>query len=619
MRPRPVVRSTVSLVTLAVCAWLSACGGGEPEVDDTPPPTVITQAAAATTPSAVGEAAAAEAPAAQVPAAEALKAKVPKVPASAPETGTASDSATDIAPVTTQVVSTPMTAITLLRLSSLATPASATSAMIGVPAGCREGFVPSAAPVSSHAASLPTSGGATFTDADQSRWSARVAASALGAATLSSISTANPGDAARIGSNARAFLASGESAAASSNRGTHGMKARDAAFYQRSSGQSAYAAPLRSYLLATAADPANDFTSLCFRQSDGSAPYDAYFEQAAWMLRFIVTYDYARGNLAAADRVTIENYIRRQAYFFAAHLDWNLRMVFPNRLDGDYSVRARDAKPATAADTWATKQFDTNGDCKAASSGDDTTAYPVYAWVDGAGNKGPRLSRLSLWYNNRKSSAVAAFGAAGLVLGDEVLVNRAKRYVMEWLTYSVWPDGSEGEYYRNGEYCIPRQGLVYAEYNVQAAALLAHWLNQRGDGSLARFSTAEGLFGTESTDGTKKSIATVISTELGLIGGQLNRYYYEGWRSSQQPRAATHLGRIDSNYMGQAKAFDNYHELGLLATADTFASVPIRAIVLRDPAVTSTRRPGSTGNTVATGYGQWLDVFGALPAVLMLN
>ncbi|WP_395701109.1 hypothetical protein [Aquabacterium sp.] len=609
----------MSLVALAACAWLTACGGGEPEVDDTPPPTVMAQAAPVDTAAPEAPLAPSFAAPATVVAADAPKAKVPKVPASAPVTESGHDGATDVTPLTSPVGNTPMAPITLLRLNSLSTPTAATSGMIGAPAGCREGFVPGASLVSSRAAALPASGGATFSTVEQTRWSSRIAASALGAATLSPMSTANPGDAARISSNARAFLATGEAAATSSTRGTHGMKARDAAFYQRSTGQPDYAAPLRRYLLATAADPVNDFTGLCFRQADGSAPYDAYFEQAAWMLRYIVTYDYARGSLASSDRVTIENYIRRQAYFFATHLDWNLRMVFPNRLEGDYSVRARDARPASAADTWATKQYDTNGDCKAASSGDDTAAYPVYAWVDGSGNKGPRLSRLSLWFNNRKSAAMAAFGAAGLVLGDEVLVNRAKRYVMEWLTYSVWPDGSEGEYYRNGEYCVPRQGLIYAEYNLQAAALLAHWLDLGGDGSLARFSTADGLFGSASTDGTKKSIATVIGTELALVGGQLNRYYYEGWRSSQQPRAATHLGRIDSNYMGQARAFDNYHELGLLAVADSFANVPIRAIVLRDPAATAARKPGSTGNTVATGYGQWLDVFGALPAVLMLN
>lgn len=551
--------------------------------------------------------------AAEAPLAQATVAGVPtaKKPAAlAPEavsvTGGTGSPAVVVTTTTTQTVATN---VSLLRLATLSTPAAATSAMIGAPSQCREGFLPTSVPVATRPAPLPAGGGATYSARDVARWSVRVGAT---------FAQDFGGDGGRIRSNAQSFVNSGEPVPTAATRPTAGMKARDAAFMYRATGQAQYLSAVKQYLLSSASAAANDFTAFCFRELDGTSPRDAYFEHASWMVRYIVAYDFARHGMSESERLQVENYIRRQSYFFAAHLDWNLRMIFPNRLQGDYSARGRDAKPAKAADTWAVRRFDTNADCKIDSS-DDAQSYAVHAYVDGAGRNGPQLSRLSQWYNNRKSDAVIAFGAAGLVLGDEVLVGRAKRYVMEWLTYGVWADGSEGEYFRNGDYCIAKQGAIYSQNNIQAGALMAHWLNLAGDASLARFSTRDGLFGTEVTgaDTGKKSLSGVIGTALGLLTGDIKRYYHEPWKGSQNPREATSLGRMESNYLNAARTTDNYHELGLLLAADTFADVPIRRVVLREGI--ALRRPGSTGNWVTTGWGQWMDVFGAYPGVLLLQ
>lgn len=506
-----------------------------------------------------------------------------------------------------------------ISLATLSTPPAATAGMIGAPPGCKEGFLASAAPVSKQAVALPARGGATFSAAEEARWKLASAAQTA-SAPQTAARDQRTGDLARIQANASTFLTAGEAPVSDLNhqRAAHGMRARDAAFVARLNADDRLLNAVGRYLLQAAAAPVNDFTGLCFRLPDDSAPLDAHFDPAAWLLRYIVTYDYVRSGLREADRLTIENYIRRQAYFFATHLDWGLRLAFPNRLNGDYVARTRDAQPKAAADAFAVKRFDANGKCTIGPD-DDATLYPVFAYVDGDGNPGPRISRLSQWFNNRRSASVAAFGTAGLLLGDDILTNRAKRYVMEWLTYSVWPDGSEGEYFRNGDYCIARQGLIYAQYNIQAAALLAHWLQLAGDNSLATFATTGGLFGTESGGGPAKSIASVVGTELQLLSGDLKRYYHEGWKPQQAPRDATNLGQTESRYMNSGKTISNHHALGILLAESTFPGLPVRAVLVPDAATGLARSDGDQGHRVATGYGQWQDVFGALPAVLLLK
>jgi hypothetical protein len=67
----------------------------------------------------------------------------------------------------------------------------------------------------------------------------------------------------------------------------------------------------------------------------------------------------------------------------------------------------------------------------------------------------------------------------------------------------VWADGSEGEYLRNGDYCIPKQGVIYAASNIQSALLVSRLLTRQGDRSLIDFRTRDGLFGTESAAGLR--------------------------------------------------------------------------------------------------------------------
>jgi hypothetical protein len=91
------------------------------------------------------------------------------------------------------------------------------------------------------------------------------------------------------------------------------------------------------------------------------------------------------------------------------------------------------------------------------------------------------------------------------------------------------------------------------------------------------------------------------------------------WKPVQEPRDATHLGNweIRGSIYGD---FDSFHELGLLMAAPSFPSVPIAGNIMRDPAYTSLRFPGSTGKSVDTGNGKyWNDIGKTYPAVFLLR
>lgn len=470
-------------------------------------------------------------------------------------------------------------------------------------------------------APLPASGGVFYGADDLARWRQRVNGSAF--VSANDVIQGSPADWTTIKNNAQSFASGREPAWDDANtallRTTNGTLLRDAAFVYLVRGDASLLPAIRSRLLSEARSPANELQRRCLRDLGGPM-IDAWFGEASWLLRYAVAYDFARGGLSADDRTVIDNFLRRNAYVLAAQLDLGLGWLFPNRHWGSYTLRARDAA-ATGDAAYTRERADTNGDCRIDSS-DPASGFTNFNYVRADGSTGPRTSLLSQWYNNRKALNAAFVGAAGVLLGDAELIVRAKRYVMEWLAYSVWPDGSQGEYLRNGDYCIANQGVIYAAANEQSALLIGRMLARQGDRSLFSHRTRTGLFGSESAVGDgDKSIELVISTHVRLLTGDLKWYMHEGWKNAQAPRPQTALGAMQVSYNG-GSPMDDYHELGMLLAARDLTALPINGLVLRQSAVTKARFPGSTGLPVATGFGSWAgswtDAFNALPAMLLL-
>ena len=441
--------------------------------------------------------------------------------------------------------------------------------------GCGFGYSAPALTPMAAPAPLPASGGVLFTAAQLAKWKTRVGESP--------IKPGAPNDWQRIGENAARFLAGEDPVQipgdpSQQSAWNHGALMRDAAFVYLLTGDTKYLQPVRQHLLAIVAN--NDLTKLCIQRANGEWK-DGYAE-SFMLIRSMAAYDFVRKDLSSADRITIESWFKRQGMFFAVLGDNNNTRLFPNRLKGDYSARGRSAA--------------------------DGTMLGRLTYQTGTGAKGPQLSELSQWFNNRTSSSAVAAGMAGLMTGDVELQNHAKRYFMEWLTYAVYPDGSEGEYARNGDYGIPRQGTIYGQDNIQAALLFASSLARQGDRSLYDFRTSDGLFGTQ---GGPKSIEMMAATHIDLL--RKKRDWYSNENGAPQPE--THMGRQRVQYEGGTQ--DTYNELGMLMAAPDLPNLPIAGVVLRDPAFTS--EPFPTQGVSTALASQWTDAYGAYPAVLLLR
>lgn len=487
---------------------------------------------------------------------------------------------------------------------------------------CRLGYVPPATLTSTRPATI--NGLLTLSSADLARLQQQLVTGPF--VHQSDYMAGSPAELSRMMANAQTFMARGEArltvASADGLRPTHGSLARDAAFAQLLQPDPALVGKLRQYLLDQASQSVNDLSALlCIRNNDGSVR-DAWFGEASWLARYIVTYDAVRGQLVEADRLVIENFVRRNAYFLAAQLDYGMAMVFPRRAFNDYQTKASAAAPRNEVEAYLANRLDTNGDCRVTSA-DTGPSYWIQAYVRSDGTFGPRLSYLSQWYNNRKSTNAVAVGLAGLLLNDQELTVRAKRYFMEWLTYAVYSDGSEGEYARNGDYCIPNQGVVYAASNVGGALLFGDALARSGDSTLLTFSTREGLLGTEAAAASAppKSIEAVLSTQLKLVAGALPWYRANGPVHAGTFTATNHLGRQSAQFNGRGTPIDNYQQVGFLLGAQRYPALPIKAIVLRDARATTLKWPGTGGQTVSTGYGSrtgaWTDVFNIYPTAFI--
>ena len=523
---------------------------------------------------------------------------------------------TSIRPTAAAVVVAPIASLVTLT----ATPAYTTAAF-GASTACRVGYLKSGAPTLSSVSTIPASGGVAYTTAELAKW--KIAFTAGPFINSSDFATGSPGDAARIKINTIRFLSLSEPLPADSEgaRLTHGTLARDAAFYLRLQDQPKLLAALRSYMLTNTSDTRNDFRGNCFVNPAGQTDTpDAYLGAGDWLLRFAVTYDFLRPLLASADRLVIERYLLAQAHYLAAHADWYLTQVFPNRLNNDYTTRTRWAAATTDDTKYFSAKLDTNGDCTVDAK-DDSRLLPIYAYVQGNGTLGPRITQLSRMYNNRRSITMAAVGIVGEIIADADLRGRAKRYFMEWMTYSLYPDGAQGEYERGGDYCIAKQGVVYSHLNTQSALILAKAQARRGDRDLYNFTTRDGLFGTQvaTSNLPAKSIATAVQAAIEVANGQRSWYRHEPWKATQAPRIATYLGKLETQFMASGQLIDSFNELGYLATSDEFTALHVREFLLRTTGYTTVRFPGSTGLSVGTGAGTWTDALNAMPAVFLLR
>jgi hypothetical protein len=109
-------------------------------------------------------------------------------------------------------------------------------------------------------------------------------------------------------------------------------------------------------------------------------------------------------------------------------------------------------------------------------------------------------------YNNRYGSIAKFIGFAGIFYNDKTLKNSSKQFVKEWIIFSMFPDGTIGEYERWKE-GFPDLGWSYAAMMIAIATEIADGFAREGDFELYNYNTDKGAFGTE---GGRKSILLSI-------------------------------------------------------------------------------------------------------------
>jgi hypothetical protein len=218
-----------------------------------------------------------------------------------------------------------------------------------------------------------------------------------------------------------------------------------------------------------------------------------------YLLKLVFAYDYVRDAIPADERSDIESVFRATAVNFAEQVHHSLAMNFPNRLDGDYGARGRAAREADYREEHTHREPD--------------------------GTRVNRIPALARWYNNRRAAQIHYAGQVGVLLDDDALVHAARTYFTEWLRFSGFPDGMQGEYERSDTVPKLMAGIWYGAINVASAIWFADALARRGDCSLYLYETRDGLFGTESEAGEPaKDLQLYALTHAQLVDGTLERY-----------------------------------------------------------------------------------------------
>lgn len=236
--------------------------------------------------------------------------------------------------------------------------------------------------------------------------------------------------------------------------------------------------------------------SVPYRYTVDNGASDGYFGTATWHARAFAAYKMVRVYATPADQTKLDTWFIDAARWHAAHMDdgeYGIGKYFPGRMSGDYT-------PAREAATGARMPYKAHADAP------------------------EQLSVLSVVFNNRRAACWFFAALVGIYFKDPALIAGVKRYIPEWVKYSVHEDGSQGDWVRNESnritYGYNSGGCTYSSYSNAMAVIIARMLSEMGDDDLLQFRTRVGMWGTEAKR-TAKSIFTPLETHMGMFDGSL--------------------------------------------------------------------------------------------------
>lgn len=249
-----------------------------------------------------------------------------------------------------------------------------------------------------------------------------------------------------------------------------GVNLRDAGFYYLVTGDTQYAASIRSVLLAEASNSLLDFTNTSRWCPGGLNDLNPGFPICEWLTRLLYGYDYIKATLSAADKAKLNGWLLGAASYMRTNVEKYINSLFVNSPGGDYTLTA--------------------------------TALNL---EKGAGSLlyygGPKARYSSRQYNNRRAAMVAFVGLAGVFLGNESHTNWAIRFFKELIMFGIYPTGYYVDFLRGVNSTNPEKGFAYSTNGAFIA--FSTTLGMAGNTELLDFETILGT--TSATSGTDAS------------------------------------------------------------------------------------------------------------------
>ncbi len=391
-----------------------------------------------------------------------------------------------------------------------------------------------------------------------------------------------------------------------------GIKMAAAGFRFLLTGDTSYGNPVRRTLLAQVrfTHPTHqgyDVSTWPIPASSQRRPTpESGAKEAVWLCRLLFAYDYTKGLFTAAEQAEVEDYLARSARYFSTRTHTQLRFNFPNRLRNDYATRVGAAAPG-GVPQWTPPIY-------MPQTTSSHAVWPngqVYTHRNADGSLGNAIPRLASFYNNRVYEKMHFMGLCGLLTGDTTLVWNAKQAAKEFIMFSVFPDGTFGEYERNGNYGNPHQGTwMYGGLNLQAVIMLADALARRGDFSLYQFQTRDGAHNmVVPAGGRPKSLELVLDKVAQNAVGNPGIFY-----NTTAPNNRLDVGFEGTNRFGTNHCTWDY----LLAVANKYYQKPLWRDTYLRRAAGAVPYPTSGFGTAAKVWIPWSGTGAEYPGFLFM-
>jgi hypothetical protein len=272
---------------------------------------------------------------------------------------------------------------------------------------------------------------------------------------------------------------------------------------------------LKALLLSHARNPTLDFSdSTKYPPNYHGSALNPIFDHAAWMTRMMKTRDMlGRGAFSSRENEEFDQWIYGYANWVAK---WLHIEVYGKHLPGRYN---RDYSKVPSS--WSTLR--------------DHTAYD--------GNH-PPFTTASFAYTNRHAAVASAMSLAanyikhykysksllslpayGVFTIDQLL-EHSRLFVEETLRFSVYPEGFQGDFGRGSDPSRAAQtGWLYSVNVLANLVEMADYHAKRGDYSVWRYSTVEGLAGSRGVP----IAGGFTAKNLHFYAWAMSRYVNDGW------------------------------------------------------------------------------------------